>query len=68
VSKVNRTFYCVQYSSLKHSGWHMLTRDHTVLLAAHTFIHIPSCVYMVEVEQWVKFVCVQIIAFELIDI
>ena len=29
----------MRYSSLKRSGWHVLTRDHTVLPATDTFIH-----------------------------
>ena len=36
------------YSSLKPSGWHVLTRDHTVLPATHTFKqkwNEPSCLY-----------------------
>ena len=28
-----------RYSSVKHSGWHVWTRDHTVLPAIRTFIH-----------------------------
>ena len=29
----------MSYSSLGAQVWHVLTRDHTVLLATHTFIH-----------------------------
>jgi len=45
----DRTFvYRLLVRALKRSKWHMLTRDHTVLLATHTFIHKwnePSCLY-----------------------
>ena len=41
--------------SLKRSGnWDALTRDHTVLPATHTFIHIwnePSCLYFPAAEH-----------------
>ena len=36
------------------SGWHMLTRDHTVLPATHTLIHEwnePSCLYSPAAEH-----------------
>jgi len=36
-------------SPLKRSEWHMLTRDHSVLPATHTFIHEwnePSCLHL----------------------
>jgi len=43
----------VRYSSLKHSGWHVLTRDHSVTCHPHIY-HIwrePSCLYSSAVEH-----------------
>ena len=41
------TLQCVQYSSLQHSGWHVLTRDHEVSPATHVYRQVEwsSCLY-----------------------